>query len=270
MKFSVLLSLYYKENPVYLSQSLDSIFHQTLRADEVILVEDGLLTQDLDEVVSRYKKEYPELKVIQLENNCGLGKALNEGLKHCSYDLVVRVDTDDICKNERFEKQVLFMIEHPDIDVCSAYIDEFDENTENVCSTRSLPENHAEIYKFGQRRNPINHPVSVFRKHVIEDAGSYQHFWLFEDYYLWARLMVKGAKFHNLPEPLLYFRRSAQMIKRRGGIKYAWTEIKFQFTLHKIGYISLATMIENILIRLGVRIAPNWLRGVIYSKLLRK
>ncbi len=270
MKFSVLLSLYYKENPVFLSKSLDSIFHQNLRADEIVLIEDGPLTEELYEVVSKYGKEYPELKVIKLEQNGGLGRALNEGLKHCTYDLIVRADTDDICKPNRFEKQVSFMESHPEIDVCSASIDEFVDDVDNVTSTRSLPEEHEQLYKFGQRRNPVNHPVSVFRRKAVEAAGGYMHFYLFEDYYLWARMMMNGAKFHNIQESLLFFRYSPQMIKRRGGWKYALTEMKFQLTLYRIGYINILTMLENLLIRFGVRIMPNCLRSKIYLKLLRK
>ena len=270
MAFSVLLSLYYKENPIFLEQSLASVFSQTLRADEVVLVEDGPLTQELYNVVEKYQKNYPELKVIPLEKNGGLGRALNEGLKHCKYDLVVRADTDDVCKPERFQKQIAFMESHAEIDVCSAAIDEFVESIEDVTSTRALPETHEELYRFGQRRNPINHPVSVFRKSAVEAVGSYQHFSLFEDYYLWARIMMNGAQFHNMQESLLYFRYSPEMIKRRGGWKYALTEMKFQMALHRIGYIDRLTMIENLLIRFGVRVMPNKLRSLVYSKLLRK
>lgn len=259
-----------KESPLFLDQSLGSIFNQTLTADEVILVEDGPLTPELYNVVNKYKSAHNELKLVKLEKNGGLGRALNEGLRHCSYDLVVRADTDDICKPDRFEKQVRFMESHPEVDVCSAAVDEFEDNIDNIKSTRALPCNHDKLYKFGKRRNPINHPVSIFRKSAVEAVGSYQHFYLFEDYYLWARMMVNWAKFHNLQESLLYFRRSPQMIKRRGGWKYAITEIKFQFALHKIGYIGLFTMIENIIIRFGLRIMPNNARGLIYSKLLRK
>ena len=270
MQFSVLLSLYKKESPFFLEQSLDSVFTQTLRADEVVMVEDGPLTPELDAVVDKFSSLYSELKIIKLDKNGGLGRALNEGLKHCTYDLVVRADTDDICKYNRFEKQVSFMESHPGIDVCSASIDEFVDDVDNVTSTRSLPEEHEQLYKFGQRRNPINHPVSVFRKKAVEAAGGYMHFYLFEDYYLWARMMMNGAKFHNIHESLLFFRYSPQMIKRRGGWKYALTEMKFQLTLYRIGYINILTMLENLLIRFGVRIMPNCLRSKIYSKLLRK
>lgn len=270
MAFSVLLSVYQKEIPIYLEQSLASIFSQTLRADEVVIVEDGPLTPELYEILNKYKAAYKELKTIPLEKNGGLGRALNEGLRLCSYDLIVRADTDDICKPDRFQKQVHFMDNHPDIDVCSAAIDEFDDSIDHIVSTRALPCDYNELFKFGQRRNPINHPVSIFRKGAVEAVGSYQHFYLFEDYYLWARMMVNGAKFHNLEESLLYFRRSPQMIKRRGGWKYAWTEVKFQFALHKIGYIGFLTMIENIFIRFGLRIMPNSFRSLVYSKLLRQ
>lgn len=270
MQFSVLLSLYKKESPLFLDQSLSSIFNQTLTADEVVLVEDGPLTPELYDVINKYKSKHHELKLVRLEKNGGLGRALNKGLRYCSYDLVVRADTDDICKLDRFEKQVRFMESHQEIAVCSAAIDEFEGSKDCIVSTRALPCDHDELYKFGKRRNPINHPVSIFRKSAVESVGSYLHFYLFEDYYLWARMMVNGAKFHNLQESLLYFRRSPHMIKRRGGWKYAWTEMKFQFVLHKIGYIGLFTMIENIIIRFGLRIMPNSFRSMVYSKLLRQ
>ena len=268
--FSVLMSVYYKENPEYLQQALDSVFYQTLPANEVVLVEDGPLTEELCSVIEQYQEKHNELKVIALKENSGLGKALNEGLKNCSYELVARADTDDISKPQRFEKQVAYMEEYPDIDVCSASIDEFIDDTNNIVSTRALPIGHEALYKFGQKRNPINHPVSIFRKSAVEAVGGYQHFYLFEDYYLWARMMMNGAKFHNLKESLLFFRFSPDMMKRRGGWKYAMTEIKFQSTLHKIGYISLFRMLENIIIRFGVRLIPNRTRKRIYSKYLRK
>ena len=126
--FSVLLSVYKKEQPTYLRQSLDSLFSQTLPPDEIVLVKDGPLTPELDAVITEYQTRCTILKVIPLTHNQGLGKALNEGLKHCSYELVARMDTDDIAKPERFEKQIRVFTEHPEVDVCrgrglSAYSD---------------------------------------------------------------------------------------------------------------------------------------------------
>ena len=125
MKFSVLLSVYRKEQPAYLRQSLDSIFTQTLLPDEVVLVKDGPLTDALDEVAEDYCRKYPVIRVVPLSENQGLGRALNEGLKHCSYDLVARMDTDDVAKPERFEKQIAVFCAHPEMDVVGAWIDEF-------------------------------------------------------------------------------------------------------------------------------------------------
>ena len=166
------MSLYYKENPEYLKESLNSVFGQALPPDEVVLVEDGPLTDDLYTVVTEFSDKYPVLKVIPLPVNGGLGKALNEGLKHCSYDIVVRMDTDDVSKPDRFEKQVRFMECHPEIDVCSAWIDEFQDNIDNVIATKRLPETSAEIYEYGKKRCPINHPVAAFRKKAVVAAGS--------------------------------------------------------------------------------------------------
>lgn len=134
--FSVLLSIYYKENPRALKQCLDSILSQTRMPDEVVLVEDGDLPLELEKVVEKYKHKITNLKIISLATNVGLGKALNEGLKYCSYDIVARMDTDDIAKPERFEKQLAVFQEHPDIDVVGAWIDEFEDDISQIRSVR--------------------------------------------------------------------------------------------------------------------------------------
>ena len=267
--FSVLLSLYIKENPIFLRQCLDSLFRQTLFPNEIILVKDGPLTKDLEKVVSEYLACYPILKVIALPQNQGLGKALNEGLKHCSYELVARMDTDDIAKQERFQKQMSVFTAHPEIDVCSAWIDEFEGNMDNVVSIRRLPESHDMISKYAQSRCPVNHPVVMFKKSAVVDAGGYQHFPLFEDYYLWMRMLKNGARFYNIPESLLYFRTSPDMFKRRGGLKYAKDEYHFQKEMLKIGMIPWWRFVLNVMIRFPLRIIPNGIRGFVYKKLLR-
>lgn len=268
--FSTLLSLYIKENPDFLRQCLDSLFHQTLLPDEVILVEDGPLTSELDGIVTEYAERYPILKVVPLPQNQGLGKALNEGLKHCSYELVARMDTDDIAKPTRFQKQMEVFEKHPEIDVCGAWIDEFEESVDNVISTRKLPEWHDDIALYAKSRNPINHPVVMFKKSAVMAVGSYQHFPLFEDYYLWVRMLMNGAKFYNIQESLLWFRFSPEMFKRRGGWGYAMKELKFQKTLRSIGFISTYNYLKNVIIRLITRIIPNSWRSFIYKKLLRR
>ncbi|MDE5875285.1 MAG: glycosyltransferase [Muribaculaceae bacterium] len=269
MPFSVLMSLYAKEHPDYLRESLESVFSQSLPPDEVVLMEDGPVTDELQNVVNEYRSKYPTLKVILLPENGGLGKALNEGLKHCSHDLVVRMDTDDICFPDRFEKQVKFMAENPDIDISSAWLEEFEDRVDNVRSIKKVPLTHKEIADYIGSRNPLNHPAVIFRKSSVEKAGGYQHFPLFEDWYLWARMFVCGASFANIPETLLHFRTSPEMFKRRGGWKYAKDSGKFQWELHKLGLISATSALKSSILRAGVYLLPNNIRSLIYSKFLR-
>ena len=265
--FSVLLSIYVKENPLHFKFCLDSILNQTLLPDEVVIVKDGPLTVDLDNVIDDKVKKSSIFKIIALPHNQGLGKALNEGLKFCSHELVARMDTDDIAKPERFQKQMDVFVKHPEVDVCSAWIDEFEENTAHVISTRKLPELQSEIVTYAKRRNPINHPVVMFKKSAVLAAGSYQHFPLFEDYYLWVRMLMNGSVFYNIQESLLWFRSSPDLFKRRGGWGYAIKEIKFQKALRTMGFISTPVCIKNIAIRFFTRIMPNHLRSYIYKKL---
>ncbi|MFV0582569.1 MAG: glycosyltransferase family 2 protein [Parabacteroides gordonii] len=269
MQFSVLLSLYYKESPSFLRESLDSIFNQTLLPTDVVLVKDGPLNEELDLVINDFRIKYPILKIICIPVNKGLGKALNLGLQYCTYEIVTRMDTDDIAKPNRFEKQIEIFMNHPEIDIVSSWIDEFEGDTNHVLSIRKLPEYHKDIYQFAKKRSPINHPAVMFRKSSVLAAGGYKHFPLFEDYYLWVRMLMNGAKFYNLQESLLYFRSSSEMFKRRGGLNYALKELKFEQKLLEIKFISKSIFIKNILIRFISRLIPNKLRAIIYKHLLR-
>ena len=269
MEFSALLSIYGKESPTYFVRSLDSIFTQTLLPTEVILVKDGPLSSELNDVIDFYLVKYSCLKVFSLATNHGLGIALNEGLKHCSHNIVARMDTDDIAKTNRFERQLTIFEKYPDIDVVGAWIDEFEGDVSHVNSIRKLPEYDTDIKNYAKRRNPINHPVVMFRKSAVLAAGGYQHFPLFEDYYLWVRMLMNGAKFYNIQESLLFFRFSPAMFKRRGGWKYAMDEFRFQRMMKRMHFISFSEFVENVFIRFFNRIIPSSWRAIVYKKLLR-
>lgn len=268
MEFSVLLSLYYKEKCEYLKQSLDSIFNQTVKPTEVILVEDGPLTTELYTVVDEYSRNHKELKVIPLKKNEGLGNALNQGLKYCSYELVARMDSDDIAKPNRFECQIKIFEENPKIDVCGSWIDEFTGNPNIIQSQRLVPEYNDEIIKYAHSRCPINHPTVMYKKSKILSVGGYSGFP--EDYYLWVKLMMSNACFYNIQKSLLLFRFSSDVIKRRGGFVYAKDCFKTQYSFYKVGFISFAEFIVNCFIRCSVSIMPNCIRSIIYRKYLRK
>lgn len=269
-KFSCLLSVYRKENPHYLNRALDSILDQTVRPFEIVIVIDGPLTEPLSAVIGQHKNMNPDLvKIVKLEKNSGLGMALNEGLKHCSCDLVARMDTDDISKPDRFEKQLAVMSADSTIDVVSSWIDEFEGTEQHIISTRKLPETHAEILKYAGTRNPVNHPVVMFRKSAVQQAGGYRHLAYFEDYFLWARMLMNGAIFYNIPESLLLFRTSAEMYKRRGGWRYAKSEILLQKTFLNMGFISFPEFLQNVIFRLAVRMVPHGVRKRVYKSILR-
>lgn len=268
MEFSVLLSLYYKEKSDYLRQSLDSIFNQTLKPAEVILVEDGPLTKELYMVVDEYAGRHKEIRIVPLEKNGGLGNALNQGLKYCTYELVARMDTDDIAKPDRFECQIKVFEDNPEIDICGSWIDEFTDNPDTIISQRLVPEFNGEIVKYAHSRCPVNHPTVMYKKSKVLAVGGYSGFP--EDYYLWIKLIMAKACFYNIQKSLLLFRFSNDAIKRRGGFAYAKDCFKTQYGFYKIGFISFMEFMINCIIRCSVSVMPNAFRSIIYRKYLRK
>ncbi|WP_097016646.1 glycosyltransferase [Orenia metallireducens] len=271
MKFSVLLSVYFRENPDYLKKSLNSIIDQTVKPDEIVLVKDGELTKELDEVIDEFISKYTALfKVITFNENRGLGIALYEGVKACSYDIIARMDTDDIAKKDRFEKQINIFKERLDIDLVGSWIDEFELETNNVISQRRVPKTNKEIIKFAKQRCPFNHPTVMYRKESVLNSGNYQEFLWNEDYYLWVRMLVNGCEMYNIQESLLYFRTGKDMFKRRGGLRYALQDIMLQKEFLKLGFVNIFEFLYNILIRTSIRLIPNNLRGLFYKKFLRE
>lgn len=265
--FSVLMSVYVKERPEWLRQAMLSVFDQTVKPAEVVLVEDGRLTAELEAVVQEFEAAHTELKVIRREKNQGLGSALNEGLKQCSHELVARMDTDDICKPWRFERQLRVFEEHKDVDVCSAWIDEFDKSLEHIVSQRKVPETPDENYLYAKTRCPVNHVAVVYRKSKVLEVGGYQGFP--EDYYLWVRMLQAGCRFYNVQESLLWVRFDPAVLRRRGGWKYAKDDLRAQWRFYKVGFLSFPEFLKNAVIRFAVRMMPNKMRGWVYQVFLR-
>jgi len=269
MKFSVLMSIYNKEAAEYFSRCMESIWNeQTVKPNEIVLVEDGKLTDELYGAIKQWQDTIGTIFItIPLENNVGLGDALNIGLDQCSYELVARMDTDDICSADRFEKQ-LKMFENNDIDICSSWVSEFDTDENEIVSYRKLPENHKKIILFMKQRNAINHPAVMYKKSVVLNSGGYKKMMWFEDYYLWARMILNGAKFYNIQEPLVNMRAGYGQLERRSGLKYAMSEVLLQKRFLKLRFINRFEFIQNVAIRFLVRIIPKNLVKQIY-KILR-
>jgi len=268
MKFSVLISIYHKEKAEYFNRAMQSIWNeQIVKPDEIILVQDGKLTDELYNVIEEWKNKLSgRFKTIPLEQNIGLGDALNLGLQHCINELVARMDTDDIAKSNRFEKQ-LKVFENNDIDICSSWVSEFDNDEKKIVSYRKIPEHHNDIVAYAKMRNGINHPAVMYKKSIVEKAGGYKKMMWFEDYYLWARMMLNGAKFYNIQEPLVKMRAGYGQLERRGGLKYAIEEFKFMLELKKIGFLNTTQFVKNVSIRFIARVLPKKLLKNIYKRL---
>ncbi len=270
MKFSVLMSVYQADNPVFFDQALQSLMINTIKPTEVVLVCDGELTAELNQVIANYKNRLP-INLLRLENNVGLGLALQAGLKHCTHEWVARFDADDICCNDRFEMQINFLQKKIDIDILGGQIIEFDESPDEVTAVKKqVPFEHKNIEKYAKSRNPMNHMTAMFRKSAVLAAGNYQHSPLYEDYDLWVRMLLNDCKFANIHEVLVYARAGEGMYQRRGGLSYAKQEGVMQIKFYKLGFISFFDLIKNLIFRIPVRVMPNRFREIIYLKFLRQ
>lgn len=267
-KFSVLMSVYAKEKPEYLSEALDSVIKQTVAPDEIVLVEDGPLPSDLLNVIRSYK-EHGRIKSVKLSENVGLGAALNKGLEYCSYDLVARMDSDDLSFSDRFEKQIAVFRRNPEISVCGGWISEFSNSPDNITGYRKVPLNHCEIVNFFKRMSPMNHVTVMFRKSDVLSVGGYRPFYQFEDYWLWARMLKHGANFKNIPDVLVNVRGGTEMSSRRGGFKYVRSEFRFQKEILRLKLIDRRSFVCNLFVRTIVRLLPNSIRSMSYKNIRR-
>ncbi|TRX13397.1 glycosyltransferase [Flavobacterium gawalongense] len=272
-KFSVLMSIYFRESPVNFRQSLESIVNQTLVPNEIVLIKDGLLTESLEEVLNEYILNFPNLfKIISLPVNKGLGNALSIGVKECSYELVARMDTDDICVLNRFEKQVEFFNNNPNIDLVGTNVEEFNVEPGDLKRFRKMPESGEPLLKYSKFRNPVNHPTVMFRIAKVLEAGNYNgEILLFEDFSLFIRMLQKGASFHNIQENLLHFRTGLgiDVIKRRSGLFYVKNEWKFALLSLKIGNLNFFEWLFYVSTKLPLRLLPSKVILFVYNQFLR-
>ena len=265
------MSVYKKEKAEYLKLALNSVINQTLKPDEIVLVQDGKLTEELYAVIEEYKQEYPDIfKTYALKQNQGLGKALNYGMEKCSNELIARMDTDDIAEPKRFELQIHEFIKDKELALCGGQIAEFADNTNEITSYRNVPLTYSETLNFLKKRNPFNHMTVMFKKQAVQNVGGYQHMPYFEDYWLWARMLKAGYKTKNVDNVLVKVRAGQDMIARRGGWEYVRCITRFEQALYKIGIINLINFLVYSSLRSIVAIIPESLRLIVYKWKLRK
>mgnify|MGYP003600340163 CR=1 FL=1 len=272
MSFTVLMSLYFKEKAQFLHECLESIWiKQTVKPDEIVLVLDGPVGAELQECVDSWKDQIGDnLKIVPLSKNIGLGMALNEGLKHCSNEWVFRMDTDDICVEKRFEYQLQFMKDNPNVVLFGGQILEFDQNVEHADKLKPVPEKYPDILSFSKRRNPFNHMTVAYKKSIILSLHGYQHHLFMEDYNLWLRVISKGCEVANLSQVLVYARVGNGMHARRRGSEYIKSEKQLLDLKISLKIQSLISAYITFILRSLFRFLPSNLLGFVYNNLLRK
>ncbi len=271
-EFSVLMPVYYKDNTQYFKEAVDSVLNQTVPADEILIIQDGKLSPDLDALINSIKEKYPDLiNIIKFEENQGIGKVRALGVEKCRHDIIAFMDSDDISRNDRFEKQIKFLDENPEITMVGSFVTEFDGEPQNIYSRRILPTNPEEVHKFAKYRMPVNNNTVMFRRNAVKAVGSYRINSAFEDYELCGRLLYNGYKIANIPDYLVNMRAGAQMMNRRKGLNYF---LKFEYACMKsfldMGFINRWEFLRNIMLKFMLRVIPDRFRNLIYKYFLRK
>lgn len=273
MEFSVLMSVYENDNPIFFDCALKSIsLKQTLKPNQIVIIKDGPCSKKIDEIIMKYSGLLTNIRfnIIENKDNLGLAASLNKGIDVCEYEWIARMDADDIAVSNRFELQIRYLQENPDIDIVGGAISEFLNVPEDIKSDRYLPLIHEEICQFAKHRTPMNHMSVLYRKKEVVNAGKYDtSYGKLEDYKLWVDMIIKGAKFANVKDILIYVRIGNGFINRRSNKKEISDWDKLSDYMNKNGMI---TSFDKLINKLSIRIfmyMPKPLKKVFYM-ILRK
>lgn len=271
-KYSVLMSVYYKEKPEWLKISIDSMLAQTVKPDEFVIVKDGKLPGELDRIVTNYVEKYPNLfKIIELKENMGLGPALACGVNKCNNEIIIRMDSDDYSIPERCEMLLKKHDENPECDVIGSYEAEFEDSVENIVAIHKVPESVHDVSNFMRKRCALLHPTVLYKKSSVIKCGNYRSIKLYEDYDLFMRMILENKmKGCNIPKSLYYIRINDDFFKRRGGWSYMKTAVKFKYKQYENKNISLFDFIISAGGQALVCLMPNSARKKFYLKVLRR
>lgn len=277
MKLSVIMSIYKSDVPELLRMALYSLLQQTLSPNEIVIVGDGpvpaALELEVESLKLRVESEMLPIEVTYLpqEQNRGLGEAMRIAVENAKHDYVARMDSDDICLPDRFEKQMKCFEEDPELSLVGGMITEFDGEPENIIAKRVLPLDDVGIKKMMRGRCAVNHVTVIFKKADLLRSGNYQPYWLQEDQYLWARMMEHGCKFRNIPDVVVNVRSGKDQIARRSGWRFYKSVVRVFWYMYRHGLISFGYFLYICTIRGVVQVLmPNRLRTWFYLHLLRK
>jgi glycosyltransferase involved in cell wall biosynthesis len=269
MKYSIVMSVYEKDRPEWLVQALESLINQTLVSDDIIIVIDGPIMVELDTVLERYNK-MSNISLIRIVTNMGLGNALNVGIKQAKYELIARMDSDDIAVLNRFEIQIAEFKNNPKLSILGGQIAEFMDEPTKILSYRKVPTTYSEIKQFARRRNPFNHPTVMYKKSVISKLGYYDVTAIrIEDYDLWLRALSQDLECTNLDVVLLNYRSTPEAMKRRRTFVSWKNHIAARTRFYTKKYISLSDLIYGVATQTVLFILPETLANMIFKRVVR-
>lgn len=269
-KISVVMSVYKKDNPDQFSSAVLSLLNQTYLPEEIIIVVDGEVESEINNCIDYYSKS-SIVKIIRLNENKGLANALNVGIKNANYPLIARMDADDICFNDRFEKQIKTLNEC-DLDIVGGQIIEFGKDIDDIISRRIVPCEHAEMIKLLKFRSPFSHPTILFKKEVFDVLNGYDSSIFPEDYDFFVRAYLKKFRFGNVPDEVLWFRlgeNRSDAIKRRWGSTYAKNEFKLYRKFLNIHFFNYYEFFKVVLLKIPIRLLPFFMFKFVYYKMAR-
>ena len=266
------MSVYKNDNAYHFDRALESITDaQSIKPSEIVLVVDGPINDQIEGVIEKYTKKYNIFNVIRLQNNRGLGNALKIAVENSSYELIARMDSDDISLPNRFANQIKMFLENESIEVVGGDIAEFIGDETNIVAYRRVPVYDLEIKEYLKKRCPLNHVSVMYKKSAVQRAGGYIDLFWNEDYYLWIRMAECGVVMANTGTVLVNVRTGDDMYKRRGGKKYFESEKYLQKYMLDRKMIGTMTYILNILKRWILQVLlPSSIRGWVFRRFARK
>jgi glycosyltransferase involved in cell wall biosynthesis len=267
-RLSVLLPVWAGDRPDYLTVAFEStVAGQTRPPDQVVIVQDGPVGDRLAVRIGELAAASAvPVDVVALDRNVGLGPALDAGLTACRHPVVARMDADDISLPHRFAVQLPII--ESGVDIVGAGLAEFGSDPDTIVGTRTPPVEPADILRRARFAIPFNHPTVVYRRELVLSVGGYTDFARMEDYLLWAKLIMAGARVANVAEPLVKYRIGDGAYARRGGLGQLRAELAVQRRFRRLGFTTRRQYLRNVLVRGGYRLIPEGIRRTAYRRLI--
>ena len=267
--FTVVMSVYHADNSALFKKAVDSLLNQTVIPTEIIIVLDGPVGAEINEVLNNLIEENNVIKVIKIEENMGLAYARKLAINAASNELIAVMDSDDVCVKDRFEVQIRELSDGK-TDVVGGWIEEFNVHPGDQGFIRKTPIEYDDIYRLGKWRNPINHVTLMFKKSSYKKIGGYSELLANEDWEMISRMLVNGIIVRSIPQVLVHVRGGSNMIARRRSSRQFWGEMKAFRLMYKCNYLNLSHLIANVSLRTVIRVLPVSFTAFLYKYVLRK